>query len=140
MAMLLAEIESHTKSVDSGNFESMELLQNELREPGRLICCGVPGDLGEIDVPTYLYGSREDHIVPWHGAYESTKLLSGPVRFVLGASGHIAGVINPASKGKRNHWIGDSLPDSAEDWLAAATDHPGSWWPDWARWLSSGRA
>ena len=112
-------------------------LQNELREPGRLICCGVPVDLGEIGVPTYLYGSREDHIVPWHGAYESTKLLSGPLRFVLGASGHIAGVINPASKGKRNHWIGDSLPDSADDWLAAATDHPGSWWPDWARWLSS---
>ena len=112
-------------------------LQNELREPGGLICCGVPVDLGEIGVPTYLYGSREDHIVPWHGAYESTKLLSGPLRFVLGASGHIAGVINPASKGKRNHWIGDSLPESADDWLAAATDHPGSWWPDWARWLSS---
>jgi polyhydroxyalkanoate synthase len=112
-------------------------LQNELREPGRLICCGVPVDLGEIGVPTYLYGSREDHIVPWHGAYESTKLLSGPLRFVLGASGHIAGVINPASKGKRNHWIGDSLPESADDWLAAAADHPGSWWPDWARWLSS---
>jgi len=112
-------------------------LQNELREPGRLICCGVPVDLGEIGVPTYIYGSREDHIVPWHGAYESTKLLSGPLRFVLGASGHIAGVINPASKGKRSHWIGDALPESADDWFEAATEHPGSWWPDWAKWLSS---
>ncbi len=111
-------------------------LQNELREPGRLICCGVPVDLGEIDVPTYIYGSREDHIVPWHGAYESTQLLSGPLRFVLGASGHIAGVINPASKGKRSHWIGETLPDVADDWLAAATEHPGSWWPDWAKWLA----
>jgi len=111
-------------------------LQNELREPGRLICAGVPVDLGEIDVPTYIYGSREDHIVPWHGAYESTKLLAGPLRFVLGASGHIAGVINPASKGKRSHWIGESLPEKADDWLAAATEHPGSWWPDWAKWLA----
>ena len=111
-------------------------LQNELREPGRLICCGVPVDLGEIDVPTYLYGSREDHIVPWHGAYESTQLLSGPLRFVLGASGHIAGVINPASKGRRSHWIGESLPEGADDWLAAATEHPGSWWPDWSKWLA----
>jgi len=111
-------------------------LQNELREPGRLICAGVPVDLGEIDVPTYIYGSREDHIVPWHGAYESTKLLSGPLRFVLGASGHIAGVINPASKGKRNHWIGESLPENADDWLEAATELPGSWWPDWAKWLA----
>jgi len=111
-------------------------LQNELREPGRLICAGVPVDLGEIDVPTYIYGSREDHIVPWHGAYESTKLLAGPLRFVLGASGHIAGVINPASKGKRSHWIGESLPEKADDWLAAATEHSGSWWPDWAKWLA----
>ena len=111
-------------------------LQNELREPGRLICGGVPVDLGEIDVPAYLYGSREDHIVPWHGAYQSTRLLSGPLRFVLGASGHIAGVINPAAKGKRSHWVGESLPESADDWLAAATEVPGSWWPDWANWLA----
>jgi len=111
-------------------------LQNELREPGRLICGDVPVDLGEIGVPTYIYGSREDHIVPWHGAYESTQLLSGPLRFVLGASGHIAGVINPASKGKRSHWIGDALPENADDWLAAATELPGSWWPDWAKWLA----
>ncbi len=111
-------------------------LQNELREPGRLICCGVPVDLGEIGVPAYIYGSREDHIVPWIGAYESTKLLSGPLRFVLGASGHIAGVINPAAKGKRSHWIGSGLPERADDWLAAATEYPGSWWPDWAKWLA----
>ena len=112
-------------------------LQNELREPGRLICLGVPVDVGEIGVPTYIYASREDHIVPWQGAYESTQLLSGPLRFVLGASGHIAGVINPPSKGKRSHWIGEDLPEDAEEWFARATERPGSWWPDWAQWLSA---
>ncbi len=111
-------------------------LQNELREPGRLVCLGVPVDVGKIGVPTYLYGSREDHIVPWQGAYESTQLLSGPLRFVLGASGHIAGVVNPPAKGKRSHWIGQALPESADDWFAQASEHPGSWWPDWAKWLS----
>ncbi len=112
-------------------------LQNELREPGRLVCLDVPVDVGEIGVPTYLYASREDHIVPWQGAYESTQLLSGPLRFVLGASGHIAGVINPPAKGKRSHWLGDHLPERAEDWFAQATERPGSWWPDWAQWLSA---
>ncbi len=111
-------------------------LQNELRQPGRLTCLDVPVDVGEIGVPTYLYASREDHIVPWQGAYESTQLLSGPLRFVLGASGHIAGVINPPAKGKRSHWLGESLPENAEDWFAQASERPGSWWPDWAQWLS----
>jgi polyhydroxyalkanoate synthase len=111
-------------------------LQNELRIPGRLVCKGVPLDLGAIDVPTFLYASREDHIVPWQGAYESTRLLSGPVRFVLGASGHIAGVINPPASNKRSHWSSDTLPARAEDWLESATEQRGSWWPDWGRWLS----
>lgn len=112
-------------------------LQNELREPGRLVCLDVPVDVGEIGVPTYVYASREDHIVPWQGAYESTQLLSGPLRFVLGASGHIAGVINPPAKGKRSHWLGDRLPEEADDWFAQASERPGSWWPDWAQWLSA---
>lgn len=112
-------------------------LQNELRQPGRLVCLDVPVDVGEIGVPTYLYASREDHIVPWQGAYESTQLLSGPLRFVLGASGHIAGVINPPAKGKRSHWLGEQLPEDADEWFAQASERPGSWWPDWAQWLSA---
>ncbi len=112
-------------------------LQNELREPGRLTSLDVPIDVGEIGVPTYVYASREDHIVPWQGAYESTQLLSGPLRFALGASGHIAGVINPPAKGKRSHWLGEKLPEDAEDWFAQASERPGSWWPDWAQWLSA---
>jgi polyhydroxyalkanoate synthase len=111
-------------------------LQNELRVPGRLVCAGVPIDLGAIDVPVYIYASREDHIVPWRTAYQSTHLLGGPARFVLGASGHIAGVINPAHRNKRNYWLGQSLPADAEAWFGQAQEIPGSWWPDWARWLA----
>jgi polyhydroxyalkanoate synthase len=111
-------------------------LQNELRVPGRLTVCGVPIDLGAIGLPTYVYGSREDHIVPWQGAYESTQLLRGPNRFVLGASGHIAGVINPPAANKRSHWTNEALPANADDWLAGAAEHRGSWWPDWGRWLA----
>jgi polyhydroxyalkanoate synthase len=111
-------------------------LQNELRIPGRLTCAGVQIDLGKIDVPTYIYASRDDHIVPWRTAYQSTRLLGGPVRFVLGASGHIAGVINPAHRNKRYFWLASRLPERAEAWLDSADEIPGSWWPDWSSWLS----
>ncbi len=112
-------------------------LENNLVKPGKLTVCGEKIDLGAIDVPSYLYGSREDHIVPWQGAYRSTQVLKGKRRFVLGASGHIAGVINPPLKKKRSHWIGksDRLPASPEAWLADAVEHPGSWWTDWSDWL-----
>jgi polyhydroxyalkanoate synthase len=121
-------------------------LQNELKQPGQLTVCGEKLDLGAIDAPVYIYGSREDHIVPWHAAYRSTQLLKGTKRFVLGASGHIAGVINPPPKAgkppKRSHWIaagkpGAALPADPESWFAAATEHAGSWWPDWSKWLAS---
>ncbi len=114
-------------------------LQNELCQPGKLTTCGQRLDLGAIDVPAYVYGSREDHIVPIGGAYASTQHLGGPVRFVMGASGHIAGVINPASKGKRSFWTGPEghFPPAVDDWMAAATEHKGSWWTDWAPWLAA---
>jgi polyhydroxyalkanoate synthase len=114
-------------------------LENNLVEPGKTTVAGESVDLGAIDVPTYLYASREDHIVPWEGAYRSVSALKGKLRFVLGASGHIAGVINPPSKGKRSHWIGagDALPKDPQQWFAAAKEHPGSWWTDWAAWLKS---
>ena len=112
-------------------------LQNELKIPGRLTVCGEKVDLGAIRAPVYIYGSREDHIVPWQAAYRSVPLLHGKRRFVLGASGHIAGVINPPAKGKRSHWINDSLPATPEAWFEGATEHAGSWWPDWTAWLKS---
>ncbi|WP_395702430.1 class I poly(R)-hydroxyalkanoic acid synthase [Aquabacterium sp.] len=110
-------------------------LQNELKQPGKLTVCGEPLDLSAVKAPMFIYGSREDHIVPWHAAYASTGVFKGPRKFVLGASGHIAGVINPASKNKRSHWVNDKLPAQAEDWLAGATEKPGSWWTEWAAWL-----
>ncbi|MCV2369123.1 class I poly(R)-hydroxyalkanoic acid synthase [Paucibacter oligotrophus] len=114
-------------------------LQNDLKIPGRLTVCGEPLDLGKIKAPVYIYGSREDHIVPWEAAYRSTQVFKGECRYVLGASGHIAGVINPPAKKKRSHWIGktDALPPSADDWMASATEQPGSWWTDWSEWLAA---
>jgi polyhydroxyalkanoate synthase len=114
-------------------------LENRLREPGALTTCGEPVDLSKIDVPTFIYGSREDHIVPWQTAYASVPLLAGPRKFVLGASGHIAGVINPPAKKKRSYWTlqGDvkTLPDTPDEWLDQAVEVPGSWWPEWITWL-----
>ncbi|MBI3149967.1 MAG: class I poly(R)-hydroxyalkanoic acid synthase [Betaproteobacteria bacterium] len=111
-------------------------LENRLREPGGITLCGVPIDLARVRQPAYVLATREDHIVPWRAAYRSALLLGGQQRFVLGASGHIAGVINPASKNKRNYWIGGSLPETPDAWEQAAREVPGSWWPDWAEWLT----
>jgi polyhydroxyalkanoate synthase len=110
-------------------------LENNLRVPGKLAMCGQKVDLGQLDMPVYLLATREDHIVPWQSAYQSTRILGGKLRFVLGASGHIAGVINPASKNKRSYWINDDLKNDAEGWLTVAEEKKGSWWTDWAAWL-----
>ena len=116
-------------------------LGNRLREPGAVTNCGVPIDLGAIGLPSFVYGSREDHIVPWKSAYRSVNLLGGDTRFVLGASGHIAGVVNPPSKNKRSHWIigrpTDDLPSDPEHWLEHAIEQAGSWWPKWSAWLAT---
>jgi polyhydroxyalkanoate synthase len=119
-------------------------LENKLKQPGALTVCGVPVNLGAIDAPVFVYGSKEDHIVPWTAAFASMQLLNpgNPKanRFVLGASGHIAGVINPASKNKRSHWINDkggkSRPKTDAAWLESAAEHKGSWWPEWAKFLA----
>jgi len=110
-------------------------LENHLREPGRTVVLGVPVDLGKIRVPAYVLATREDHIVPWRTAYRTTQLLGGEMRFVLGASGHVAGIINPASKNKRSHWIGAKLAADPEEWLADGNEKPGSWWTDWSTWI-----
>jgi polyhydroxyalkanoate synthase len=110
-------------------------LQNEIKVPGRLTVCGEPVDLGQVEAPVFVYASREDHIVPWSAAYGSVPLFKGKRQFVLGASGHIAGVINPPAKGKRSYWTNDKLPADAQAWFAGATEHPGSWWTTWSDWL-----
>ena len=110
-------------------------LENALREPGRLAMCGTTADLSRLDMPAYIYSSREDHIVPWRSAYHSRGILGGETTFVMGASGHIAGVVNPPATGKRSHWRNESPAATAEAWLAGATEHKGSWWPHWVEWL-----
>jgi len=115
-------------------------LENRLKEPGRLTVAGEKVDLTAIDAPTFIYGSREDHIVPWTSAYRSMNILNPERReanrFVLGASGHIAGVINPPSKNKRSYWVNEERPEDPDGWMADAVEHPGSWWPLWAAFLA----
>jgi polyhydroxyalkanoate synthase len=116
-------------------------LENRLMVPGATTVCGVPVDLGKIASPVFIYGSRDDHIVPWPAAYASTQLLKGPARFVLGASGHIAGVINPPAKKKRSHWTFQPprgrFPVDPDAWFAKAKEVPGSWWTEWHDWLAT---
>jgi len=110
-------------------------LENNIKDPGKTTQCGVPVDLSKIDVPVYLLASREDHIVPWKSAFRSKDLIGGESRFVLAASGHVAGVINPPARNKRSHWINDDLEPDPQTWFEAAEERPGSWWPDWDRWM-----
>lgn len=116
-------------------------LENRLKTPGGVVIADEPVDLGQISAPTFIYASREDHIVPWASAYASTRLLNPAKpalnRFVLGASGHIAGVINPPAKKKRSYWTNPKIVPDAEQWLAVAKEHEGSWWPEWAAFLAT---
>ncbi|BCL75485.1 class I poly(R)-hydroxyalkanoic acid synthase [Jeongeupia sp. HS-3] len=108
---------------------------NNLAKPGSFSLCGVPIDLTQITLPTYVFAAREDHIVPWTSAYKTTGIFKGPLRFVLGASGHIAGTINPVSTNKRNYWVNEALGAEPQAWFDAAESRPGSWWQDWGQWL-----
>ena len=111
-------------------------LQNDLIKPNHLSLCGQKIDLGKIKCPAYIYASQEDHIVPWKSAFQSTQILKGKNRFVLGASGHIAGVINPPAKNKRYYFENNRIEATAEEWLSGAIEHKGSWWPNYTEWLS----
>jgi len=109
-------------------------LENNLIVPGKIVLKGVPIDLGRIEQELYAVGTEQDHIVPWRAAWRITQLVRGPVRFVLGGSGHIAGIISPPNKG-RGYWTNAQPAESAEAWLAGAEHHEGSWWTDWVAWL-----
>jgi polyhydroxyalkanoate synthase len=111
--------------------------ENLLAKPNGITLAGVPIDLGRITIPSYFLSTREDHIAPWKSTYRGTQLLGGEKRFVLAASGHIAGVVNPPEGGKYSHWINPDLPADPDAWLAGATEIAGSWWPDWQRWVSA---
>ena len=117
--------------------------ENRLSTPGAFEVLGQPIDLADVRIPVYLQAARQDHIAPAASVFKAMNLFTGPRRFVLAGSGHIAGVVNPPEKGKYQHWINPARkqPRSLDDWLQGAEEHPGSWWPDWHRWLSrrSGR-
>ncbi|CAN5714416.1 class I poly(R)-hydroxyalkanoic acid synthase [soil metagenome] len=112
--------------------------KNLLAKPGALVIDNVPIDLGKITVPAYLQAGKDDHIAPARSVYKATQLFSGPVRFMLAGSGHIAGVVNPPSAKKYQHWLNETAknPPTLEEWRAGATEYPGSWWNDWDKWLS----
>jgi polyhydroxyalkanoate synthase len=112
-------------------------VENKIKEPGATTQCGERVDLSKVKVPVFLLASREDHIVPWHSAFRSKDLMGGDSRFVLAASGHVAGVINPPARNRRSHWVNDNLNCDAENWLENAEEKPGSWWPDWDGWMKS---
>jgi polyhydroxyalkanoate synthase len=113
-------------------------LENKLCQPDALTCCGVPIDMRKIKIPAFIYASRDDHIVPWRSAFSTLSLFGGENTFVLGASGHIAGVINPPAKNKRSYWTSGSRANfqDPEKWEQQSIEKPGSWWPMWVEWLS----
>jgi polyhydroxyalkanoate synthase len=111
-------------------------MKNLLREPGGVTLAGVPIDLTKIAVPTYFVSAIEDHIAPWKATYWGPTLMKGKSRFVLSGSGHIAGMINPPVANKYGFWTNDKLPAAADEWLSGATQHEGSWWGDWLKWLT----
>jgi polyhydroxyalkanoate synthase len=111
-------------------------LENRLVEPGGISLAGVPIDLGAIKVPTYILATREDHIAPWQSVYAATGHYGGAVKFVLSASGHIAGVVNPPTANKYGYWTNSRKPKNADAWLESAKRHDGSWWRDWGRWVA----
>jgi polyhydroxyalkanoate synthase len=108
--------------------------ENRLVEPGGITLCDVAIDLRKVRIPTYMLSTREDHIAPWASTYAATQHFRGDRTFVLAGSGHIAGVINPPTVEKYGYWVGEKLPPDPDDWLEAAEQRPGSWWPHWLAW------
>ncbi len=110
-------------------------IKNLLGVPGGTTLAGVPIDLSKVTLPSYFISTVEDHIAPWKTTYRGARYLGGPVRFVLGGSGHIAGIVNPPAAKKYHYWTNDALPETPEAWFEGATRHPGSWWEDWQAWI-----
>jgi len=115
-------------------------LKNLLGVPGGIELDGVPIDLSQVKLPAYFISTVEDHIAPWKTTYKGAKYLGGPVRFVLGGSGHIAGIVNPPAAKKYHYWTNEAMPATADEWFSAAVQHPGSWWEDWQAWMEARNA
>ncbi len=112
-------------------------MKNLLKEPGGITLLDTPIDLSKVKTPAYFISTIEDHIAPWKSTYLGSNALGGPVRFVLGGSGHIAGIVNPPADNKYGYWTNEkSHPESPDEWLAGAKQHEGSWWTDWQTWIT----
>jgi len=111
-------------------------LENVFKDPGGITLDGVPIDVGAIEIPCNFVSARDDHIAPWKSTYAGARRLGGPVRFTLGKSGHIAGIINPPAAEKYGYYTSEELSEDPEQWIVSAAEHPGSWWPDWSSWLA----
>lgn len=111
-------------------------LENRLREKGGVKILGTPIDLSKIKTPSYFLATKDDHIAPWKSVYESSRLFNGPVKYVKAGSGHVAGVINPPSRNKYGYWTNSKKTDSPVEWMEGASQHPGSWWNDWSKWIN----
>ncbi len=109
--------------------------ENLLKDAGGIELDGVPIDLSTIKTPACMISTREDHIAPWKSTYALTQMVSGPIKFILAASGHIAGVVNPPAAGKYSYWTNGKNPADPDKWFESAEEHPGSWWPEWANWV-----
>ena len=115
-------------------------MKNLLCTPGGITLAGVPIELSKVKLPAYFISTVEDHIAPWKTTYRGARYLGGPVRFVLGGSGHIAGIVNPPAAKKYHYWTNEALPETPEQWFEGATQHPGSWWDDWQAWMDARNA
>jgi len=111
-------------------------MENRLVQPGGIELDGVKIDLRKVSTPSYFISTRDDHIAKWNSTYYGALLPKGPVKFVLGGSGHIAGIVNPPTKNKYGFWTNDELPATPEEWLEGAQPHEGSWWPHWQQWIT----
>jgi polyhydroxyalkanoate synthase len=111
-------------------------MKNLLKVPGGIEVGGVPIDLSKVKMPSYFISTAEDHIAPWRSVYLGSRALGGAVRFVLGGSGHIAGIVNPPSANKYCFWTNAENPATPDEWQASATRHEGSWWTDWEKWIA----
>ncbi len=109
--------------------------ENKLIEPGGIELSGVPIDLSKVDLPVFMLSTKEDHIAPWKSTYAATQIYKGDTKFCLAGSGHIAGVVNPPTVEKYGYWTNTRNPMSPDEWYETAKEHPGSWWPEWRKWI-----
>ena len=113
------------------------LRQNRLKDAGGVVIDGVALDLSAIKTPVMIVALKDDHVSAWKATYGGRAYFGGPTRFLLGGSGHNAGMVNPPAANKHGYWTNDAAPADAEAWLAGAEQKTGSWWPEWQGWLDA---